>query len=144
MIRLLILPLVLALAVPALAEDKKEKADKATALPVGFQKLTYDKAIAKAKNDKKVVMVDFYTDWCGYCKKLDAETFTDKKVEQFLKDKTIAIKVNAEQDKKLATKYKVTGYPCLVFVNGEGKEVGRIPGYMPANSFLTAAGKIVK
>jgi len=144
MMRLLVLPLVLLLVVSVHAADKAKTDSKKPALPTGFEQLTLEKAVAKAKKEKKVVMVDFYTDWCGYCKKLDAETFSDKKVGSFLKDKTIAIKVNAEQDKKLATQYKVTGYPCLVFVNGEGKEVGRIPGYMPADSFLRAAGKFAK
>jgi thioredoxin-related protein len=56
----------------------------------------------------------------------------------------VAIKVNAEKDRSLAAKYKVRGFPTLVFVDGEGKEVGRLVGYRAADRFLKDVEKIVK
>src|SRR4029078_9147106 len=111
--------LVVVLAVPATAEDPAKLPNKDTA----FRALTYDKAIEAAKKEKKIVMVDFSTSWCGFCKKLDAETFSNHKVKSFLKEKTIAIKVDGDKEKALVAKYKVPGYPTLVFVDGDGKEV---------------------
>ena len=52
----------------------------ATAVPVDWQ-TDYDKSLAKAKEEKKLVMVDLYTDWCGWCKRLDKDTYSDKSVE---------------------------------------------------------------
>jgi thiol:disulfide interchange protein len=139
--------LVLALCVlPVLAEDKKDSkdSDKEPAKATAFQKLSYDKALEKAKADKKLVMIDFYADWCGPCKQLDAKTFSEEKVQKFLKTNTIAIKVNVDDNAKLSGKYKITAIPCLVFLDGEGKEVGRLLGFREAEKFLDEAGKIVK
>src|SRR5262249_39940174 len=131
--RALVLALVL-IVVPGLAEEKKDKSDsKEPAKLTAFQKLNYEKALEKAKSDKKIVMIDFYADWCGPCKALDKETFSTEKVAKFLKDKTIAIKVNTDDNMKLAREYKIEAIPCMVFINSEGKEIGRLEGFRAAD-----------
>jgi thiol:disulfide interchange protein len=145
--RFAILVLVLAIAVSACAEDKKDTKEKGGSEPtklVGFHKLNYDKALVKAKDSKKIVMIDFTAEWCGWCKKLDKDTFTDEKVQKLLTDKAVAIKVDADENKDLVKKYKVNGLPCLVFLNGEGKEVGRVEGYLDAKDFYAEASKYLK
>jgi thiol:disulfide interchange protein len=144
--RVLILMLAVA-AAPALADDKKDGKDpKEPDKLAAFQKLDFDKAVAKAKSDKKVVMIDFYTDWCGWCKVLDQKTFSEEKVQKVLKDKMIAIKLNAEAKENLevAKQFKIKAYPCIVFVDGEGKEVARVLGYKPPDDFLKELEKILK
>lgn len=138
----LVLFLALGIVLPALADDKKDT--KEPTKLAAFQKLDYDKAIEKAKSDKKVVMIDFTATWCGWCTKLDNETFSQDKVSKMLKDKTIAIKVDTDKNPKLAKQYKVSGIPCIVFVDGDGKEVGRVVGFKPADKFLDEVTKIVK
>ena len=138
MMRLLVASFCVALVLPVAAEDPKDPTKTA------FQKLSFEKAIEKAKTEKKIVMVDFYADWCGPCKAMDAKTFAVDNVGKFLRDKTIAVKINIDDNKALAAKHKITAIPCLVFLDGEGKEVGRILGFREAPKFLEEAEKIVK
>jgi len=141
---LLVLVLAIVVVPVACRGDEKDKKDtKEPAKLTAFQKLNYDKAIEKAKSDKKIVMIDFYADWCSPCKQLDKDTFSEQKVQKFLTDKTVAIKINTDDNAKLVKEYKITGIPCIVFLNGEGKEVGRLVGFRPAEKFLEEADKIV-
>lgn len=98
----------------------------------------YDKALAQAKSEKKLVMVDVYTDWCGWCKKLDKDVYSNAKVSEKLSKDFVACKINPEksaQNRKLADKFGTRGYPHIVFVDGDGKKVYEISGYIPADRF---------
>jgi len=100
---------------------------------------SYDMALAKAKKDKKLVMVDLYTDWCGWCKKLDKDTYTDKDVEAKLAKDFVAVKLNPEKSAdiaKLSQRFGTRGYPHIVFVNTDGNMVSEIGGYLPPKDFL--------
>ncbi len=109
-----------------------------------FHKLSYKEALEKALAEKKPVMIDFYADWCGPCKQLETDTFSDAKVRQFLRDKTIPIRVNIDDRPALSQKHKVTGIPCMVFLDGDGNEMGRIQGFEPPGAFLAEVREIVK
>ena len=101
----------------------------------------YDKAIAKAKAEKKLVLLDFTgSDWCGWCIKLDKDVFSKKEFKDFAKDNLVLVEVDFPQAKKLAkktekqnedlkNKFRVQGYPTLVMLDADGKEVHRIGGY---------------
>jgi thiol:disulfide interchange protein len=141
---LLFLGLVLIVAVAVFevynaSKDGSENPAGATA----FQKLTYEKAVAKAKQENKVVVLDFYATWCGPCRQLDQETFSAKAVQTFLKHRTVALKIDVDDPAELALKYQVTAIPCVVFLDGDGKEIGRLVGFQPADKFLEEGGKIV-
>jgi thiol:disulfide interchange protein len=135
--RLVILGLALVLFASACSND-----GSAGASP--FQSLGYEEALAKARAEKKVVMIDFYADWCGPCRQLESQTFTDAKVRQLLAEKTVALRINIDNDKALAKQYGITSIPCMVFLTGEGEEVGRILGFRPAAEFLEEARKWVR
>src|SRR5260221_2886342 len=98
----------------------------------------YDTALTKAKKDKKLVMVDLYTDWCGWCKKLDKDTYSDKDVEAKLTKDFVAVKLNPEKSAevaKLSQRFGTRGYPHIVFVNTDGNVVSEIGGYLPPKDF---------
>ena len=98
----------------------------------------YDKAVAQAKQEKKLVMVDVYTDWCGWCKKLDRDVYSDAAVAEKLSKNFLAVKVNPEKSQRggeLAKKFGTRGFPHIVFVDGDGNKISEIGGYLPASDF---------
>ena len=92
-------------------------------------------AIENARSSRRPVMIDFYMDWCGWCKKLDKETYSDAKVQGFAQG-FICVKVNGEKFSNLVSKYLVEVYPTIVFLDPDGKEVSRIEGYAGPGEFL--------
>lgn len=106
----------------------------------------FDEALVRAKKEKKLVMVDVYTDWCGWCKKLDKDVYSKKEVIEKLEKDFIAVKLNPEKsqkNRKIAGGFDVNGYPTIIFVGTDGKQVDRIGGYVPAEEFLKKLNEIV-
>jgi thiol:disulfide interchange protein len=102
-----------------------------------------DQALSKAKTSKKLVMVDFYADWCGPCHTLDEVTWQDSKVQSWLREKTIAVKIDVDKDGELAAKYGASSIPLIVFLKPDGSEVGRLVGYHPPEEFLQKANELL-
>lgn len=101
-------------------------------------------AMARAGSERKLVMVDFYTDWCTWCRRLDETTFADGDVQRALGN-VVAVRLNAEKDgRDQARTLGVEGYPTIVFLDAGGKEVGRIPGYLPPKPFLDELQTILR
>ncbi len=114
----------------------------------------YDEGLAKAEKDKKHVLVAFYTNWCGWCRRMDQLTYTDEKVKKVLNDSYVAIKVNAQSkdevkidekkitEKELARKFWVRSYPTTWFLKHSGKKIAPYYGYADAQSFLNVLNYI--
>ncbi len=108
-----------------------------------FHNLSLDEALNKARDDDKLVMVDFNATWCKPCRDLDNRTWKDPKVQAWLRDMTVAIKIDVDKHKDLARKYKAPPIPVLVFLKPDGTEVGRILGYREPVDFLMEANDLV-
>ncbi len=118
-----------------------EGADGASVLPWERDLST---ALERAGNEKKLVMVDLYTDWCGWCKTLDRTTLSDAGVRRAL-EAVVSVRLNAEKDgMDVARRFNVDGYPTIIFLNARGDEVGRIPGYLEPRPFLAVVEQILK
>ncbi len=104
-----------------------------------FVTLEFDAALKRAAKEQKIVFVDFYATWCGPCKILDKTTLADEKVVNWLTENTIALKIDAERNIALSTKYRVGSYPTLLFVKPDGTELGRLQGVVPTDHFLSEA-----
>ncbi len=103
---------------------------------VEFASLDFSSALDRAKKENRLVMVDFYTDWCGWCKKLDTETYGDVRVAEALRG-VISIKVNAEKEgEAVAEQYRVRGFPTVIFVSASGEVVRKVEGYVGAEEML--------
>jgi len=108
---------------------------------------TFNEGIAEAKKTNKKVLIDVYTNWCSWCKKMDASTYSDKDVAKYLSQRYVLIKLNAESDKKLYYKDKqyterelagafgITGYPSTLFLKSDGEPITIYPGFADAQTF---------
>ncbi|MBS1718750.1 MAG: thioredoxin fold domain-containing protein [Armatimonadetes bacterium] len=95
----------------------------------------FTKAQAESKRTGKLIVVDFFSDNCVACVRLDKYTFPDSTVARSLTG-FIPAKINADHEgKQLAKRYEVTGFPNIVFIRANGKMVGRIVGYMGPDMF---------
>lgn len=108
-----------------------------------FVDLGFDEARALAKREKKLLMIDFFTTWCSPCKKLDAVTWPDARVQRWLLKNVIAIKIDADQDARTKSLYEVDLYPSLVFTTPEGLELNRFKGFLSPEQFLGSARMLV-
>jgi thioredoxin-related protein len=99
-------------------------------------------AAVAAKERDSLLMLEFYTDWCSWCRRLEKDTFSNRDVRRQLR-KVVAVRVNAEEDgRELARRYDVDSYPTIVFTDHEGDEIERIIGYLPPEQFLAQAVRI--
>jgi len=111
--------------------------------------MTFDEGLAKAKAEKKNMIVDFYTNWCHWCKVMDEKTFQEQNVNKKLVERFITVRINAEDETETATfkgttynnieltrAFNVRGYPALAFIDTDGEIITVVPGYVPADKFI--------
>ncbi len=109
-----------------------------------YRDLSVDDAKALAGKEKKLVFIDFYADWCQPCRMLDATTFKDPKVIEWIGKNTIALKVNENNNPKLLEQFKVVSFPTLIFLRPDGTEIDRLITYVTVEQFLEAAAGIAE
>ena len=105
--------------------------------------------LASASNQGKLVMLDFYADWCVYCKDYEKYVFTDPRVQQTLSNVVLLqadVTANDEQDKALLKHVKVTAPPAILFFDKHSTEMRgyRLVGSMDADEFLAHLGKLMQ
>ena len=105
---------------------------------VDFKELTMQEALALAGKEEEMIFIDFYTTWCGPCKMMSSEVFTQEQVGTYFNRVFVNMKVDAEKGEgvELAKKYQVRAYPTFVVLRADGTEVYRTSGARPAEEFI--------
>jgi thiol-disulfide isomerase/thioredoxin len=105
-------------------------------LAAPFSDLSFDAASRQAAQTGKIVLVDFYTTWCGPCKLLDKNTWTDAAVIELLEQKTVALRIDAEKEAALSKRFKIEAYPSVLLLKPDGTEIDRLVGYKEPKAFI--------
>jgi len=105
---------------------------------ITFETSDFQSALDKAKAENKLVFMDAYTTWCGPCKWMSKNVFTDAKVGTYFNDKFVNVKFDMEKGEglELSTRYDVKAYPTLLFMDSEGELVHMSVGSRPVDDFL--------
>lgn len=121
--------------------------------------LTWEEAMARNEKEPKKVLVDVYTDWCGWCKKMDKTTFVDPAIVSYVMENFYAVKFNAEQKADINYKGHTlkfnanTGrrgahdlavalldgrlsFPSIVYLDETGNRISVSPGFKKADTYV--------
>ncbi len=109
---------------------------------IKFEDSDFNTILAKAKSEKKLIFLDAYAAWCGPCKLMERNVFTDANVADYYNKNFINAHFDMEKGEgpALAAKYGIRSYPTMMFLNAEGEVVGKELGYLKTEDFL-ALGK---
>ena len=134
----------------SIAQDKIQKVEKPTGKVLASKNfvLDFNQGLEKAKKEKKNMLIDFYTDWCHWCKVMDEKTFSEKTVAEKLSKRFVTVRIDAESNTgsntfkghkfnnmEMTRAFGVTGFPSLIFISSEEEIITKIPGYVQAEQF---------
>jgi thioredoxin-related protein len=109
---------------------------------------SWDAGLREAGTSGRPVLVDVYTGWCGWCKRMDRDVYARADVQDYLARKFVTVKLDAESNaparyegraytsRTLAARLGVTGYPTTAFLSAKGVPLRTVPGYLPPEDFL--------
>lgn len=117
----------------------------------------YKQAQEQAKSGKRLMLLDFTgSDWCGWCIKLDREVFSKPEFKEYADKNLVLLELDFPRGKKLAeteraqneqlaVKYEIQGFPTIIVLDADGKEVGTL-GYQPGGpaAFIAELEKLRK
>lgn len=95
-------------------------------------------ATAQAKEQNKPLLIDFYATWCGPCKMMDRQTFSQAAVLEEI-NHWIPVKIDVDANRTLAQQFGIEAMPTTVLLTAEGKEITRNVGYLGPTELITLA-----
>lgn len=109
--------------------------------------VTLEDAQRQAADEGKYVLLDVYTEWCGFCRRMNRETYADKSVQDVIDRYFYAVRIDAESQQKvsfqnetysmeeLAQAFGVASFPTTIFISPTGEPVASQPGFIEAGRF---------
>lgn len=109
-----------------------------SAQKINFEKGSFNSLLEKAAKQDKLIFVDAYAEWCGPCKLMERNVFTNAEVGAYFNENFINAQIDMEKGEgvELAMRYGVSAYPSLLFLNSKGEVVQKFIGYYDAKNFL--------
>jgi uncharacterized protein YyaL (SSP411 family) len=98
---------------------------------------SFEAGLAQAQQSGKPILLSFHTPGCGWCRKLDAETFTDAKVLE-LSHHYVCVRVDSDVDGDVVGRFRVLEYPMTMILSPKGTEVARFAGYVAPETYARA------
>ena len=125
------------------------------ATPAGAaQWKTWNAGLEAARAQHRPILVDVYTDWCGWCKRMDRDVYASPGVNAYLVSHFVTVKLNAEggelvsyqgrnySGRTLAAAFGIDSYPTTVFLSATGDRLVNVPGYIEPGRFQLLLGYI--
>lgn len=105
-----------------------------------FRHISFAEAKEAAAKEGKKIFIDFYTDWCGPCKRLATKVFPTTEVGDYLNANYVCLKIDAEKGEgvELAKKFDVHAYPTLVVAGADGEMIGSFSGLKEGGEFIAS------
>jgi len=147
------------IAFNACNQSKAQLADALEVTPAGLTWYDFDNAMKAVDGSDKKVLVDVYTSWCGWCKVMDRQTFTDPEVVDYLNENFVLVKFNAETKDPIEFKGQTytfkpmgrrganglavqllngrLGYPTLVYLDSDFNKIRSSPGFKKPEQLLS-------
>lgn len=139
----------------ALAQAQQVAYSEDSESPVTW--MTFEEAVERSKTEKRKIFIDVYTDWCGWCKVMDKNTFSEPMIAKILNEEFYPVKFDAEQKEDIVfngTTFKFVpsgnkgyhqlaaallnnqlAYPTVVFLDEEFRMIQPLQGYQKAPEF---------
>ena len=102
----------------------------------------FREALAKARNEKKPIVVDFTASWCAPCQRMLRETFSDPKVAPLL-EQCVFVKVDTDEYSKLAKRYGAVALPDVRLLSPTGEEIRRLRDFQGPDAFAQALNELL-
>src|SRR5271168_5050726 len=133
---------------PAYAQDTPAKAPAhSDAAAAGSSKIHWygwsDDVFAQAKREHKFVLLDLEAVWCHWCHVMDANTYSDAKVQRLLQSRYLAVKVDQDSRPDLSNRYEDYGWPATVVFDANGQEIIKRQGYLKPKQFASILQAII-
>lgn len=103
-----------------------------------------DEQFKRARDEKKLVILDLEAVWCHWCHVMDERTYSNPEVQKLMRDHFVAMRVDQDSRPDLSNKYEDYGWPATIVFNADGKELIKRAGFIPPDEMIDMLKAVVK